>query len=431
MPNSCKYTFKKGVHKGKQCIEGTYLSSEYCKKHTVKNSGKKNNIEAIKQVFDNRVTNPDDGLKHKIMALETSLENKSVMLKHYNNMKRVDANSTEYYKNQAFVDLALSYPWNKVYDINYFLKNTDVKTFLYYIKSSFDKEIYGMEHVKNEIINIVCKLITNPLSTRNNIALCGPAGVGKSKFIQVLSNVLGIPLKVISLGGVKDSSFFLGHSYVYVESGPGKILQNIIDSHVGNPIIYFDELDKVSDNGHSQDIYAFLSYLTDPTQNHQFTDHYFYGMKFDLSKVFYVFTFNDINKIDRILLDRLNVVNISKPSLEETYMILKNHCIPDIIKNIGIVKKIAITHDQIKRVVQEFGGKSQYEHESQVSSGIREYYRVLEKILLEVNKDILLEKFESNVDTIHIDDDIFSEYVKNLKKQSNISDGENLLHMYI
>jgi ATP-dependent Lon protease len=184
----------------------------------------------------------EESLRQRIISLETSLSNKLVIMKHFHNMKRSDSNSSEYYKNQIFVDLALSYPWNTYFNIsNNISKFKNIQVFLQNIKENLDKEIYGMENVKNEILNVVCKFITNPNGTRNNIALYGKAGIAKSKIVKVLSKVLDIPIKSISLGGIKDSSFFLGHGYVYVESGPGKILQNVIDSKISNPILYFDE----------------------------------------------------------------------------------------------------------------------------------------------------------------------------------------------
>jgi ATP-dependent Lon protease len=344
-------------------------------------------------------------------------------------MQKLDSNSSEYYKNQIFVDLSLRYPWNKRFDINKLVNNTSVKDFITDMKFAFDSEIFGMDTVKNEIMNIVCKFITNPKSNRNNIALCGPAGVGKSKFIKILSNIFQIPMKVISLGGIKDSSFFLGHGYVYVESGPGKILQNIIDSKISNPIIYFDELDKVSETEHGKDIHAFLSYLTDATQNTEFTDHYFYGMKFDVSHVFFIFTFNDISKINKILLDRLNVIHVPSPSHQEICTILQQHCIPEIASNIGLTKKVTISKNQIEYIIRHF--QSQYDKD--VSSGVREYYRILEKILLQVNKDILLENnsLPLHNDPIALDDTIFHEYIKNIEQGYIQQTSTTIEHMYI
>ena len=369
----------------------------------------------------------EDTIKNKILSLPTSDTNKSVILKHFNNMKKSDPNSTEYYKNQVFIDLILNYPWEKKYDINNIIKEQSINEFLENLKKRLDSEIHGMDSVKNEIMNVVCKFITNPNSNRNNIALYGPAGVGKSKFIKVLSEILGIPLKTISLGGVKDSSFFLGHGYVYVESGPGKIIQNVIDSNVQNPIMYFDELDKVSETEHGKDIYSFLCYLTDPTENDHFSDHYFYGMQFDLSKIFYVFTFNDINKIDKILLDRLNIIKVDNPSDEEIVTIFQNHCVPEIVKNVGIKNEITFENSNLYYIFNYCKDSIN----KTVSSGIREYYRIIEKVFLELNKDILtnVNKYKEH---IIVNDCLFKNLFNKIKNQINsFVQNTFISHMYI
>lgn len=408
MKGSCKYIFQKGKRKGLTCNECCVQNNLYCNRH-FSHEPKKKSI-TIKL---------EDPLKTKIINIPTLPENKTIIMKHYLNMKRLDPNSTEYYKNQLFVDTSLSYPWNKSFKVNDILQTTNTKSYISYIKATFDNHIYGMEHVKSEIINIVCKLITNPNSKRNNIALCGPAGVGKSKFIEILADTLGLPMKTISLGGIKDSSFFLGHGYVYVESGPGKIIQNIIDSNISNPILHFDELDKVSETDNGKDIYSFLTYLTDPSQNHMFTDHYFYGMKFDLSKVFFVFTFNDINKIDKILLDRLNVINVPMPSKSDICNILHKHCIPEIINNIKPIKPITFDENILLTFVET--------PSDTFSSGIRHYYRVLEKLFLEINKDILLDIFDTHL--IHINITLFENYLRKINIQTQ-SEYLHISHMY-
>jgi ATP-dependent Lon protease len=443
MPRYCTYIFKKGTKKNEACNELCHLQSKFCKKHLDKTKNVKNKSISKKDlpktiIHINKIVNKrlqEDSIREKILDLPTNDTNKSVIFKHYNNMKRTDSNSTEYYKNQLFVDMSLSYPWSKYYNINNTINETNTNEFLKQIKTRFDNEIHGMDSVKNEILNVVCKFITNPTSNRNNIALYGPAGVGKSKFIKVLSDILGLPMKTISLGGIKDSSFFLGHGYVYVESGPGKILQNIIDSKIENPIMYFDELDKVSETDNGKDIFSFLCYLTDPTQNNNFSDHYFYGMHFDLSKVFYVFTFNDINKIDNILLDRLNIIKVISPKDEEIIKILQYHCIPEIVKNIGIPKQILFNNESINYIINFC--KSSIN--KSITSGIREYYRIIEKILLELNKDILMNNNTTNTDnttnhdnTILIKDNLFKKLFENIQDQLN-HNNENLsyTHMYI
>jgi ATP-dependent Lon protease len=447
MLNTCIYIFKKGKNKGKKCNLTTELSQKFCVKHIKNPKNNDNTNKNIKTLIDLtnesslnilkpiiKIPSFEDTLKTKILKLKTSAENKEIIMKHYYNLKRLDSNSTEYYKNQMFVDQSLNYPWDQSFNINDLLTESSNKTLLTYIKHEMDSNIYGMENVKEEILNFVCKLITNPNSKRNNLALHGVAGVGKSKFIKILSDILGLPMRTISLGGIKDSSFFLGHSYVYVESGPGKILQNIIDSKVNNPLIYFDELDKVSETESGADIYSVLTYLTDPTLNHEFTDHYFYGMKFDLSKVFYIFTFNDISKINSILLDRLNIIKINEPTEKEIIEILKNYCLPEILENIGIKYKLTLKKQHYNEIITYFKKTIN----KNISSGIREYYRILEKLILEINKDILLDKFDLEEITFsenykfELSDKCFNDYFRKIKSRyDDISQINEFNNMYI
>ena len=127
-------------------------------------------------------------LKNKILECDTTLENKFVMMKHYKNMIKSESDSSEYYKNKQFIESCVDIPWNKYYDtFKHIHQNKEyIKIFIQNLKDELDKNIYGMDNVKNEIINHICKFITNPTSTRNNLALYGSAGVCKTRFIKVL-----------------------------------------------------------------------------------------------------------------------------------------------------------------------------------------------------------------------------------------------------
>ena len=149
-------------------------------------------------------------------------------------------------------------------------------------------------------------------------------------------------------------------------------------------------------------------------------------MQFDLSKIFYVFTFNDINKIDKILLDRLNIIKIDSPNETDTIEIIEKHCIPEIIKNIGIKKIIEFERSNIKYIITYYKDTI----DKNITSGIREYYRVIEKILLELNKRILLNPLDFN-DTIIINKSLFLQLFDSVKQQLYNITNTFVPHMYI
>jgi len=465
----CQYIFKKGSRKGQKCgqkncqvhvqplpstpplppnslnqgkvvtVSVTIPQNEQSDNHKKELEQLAEKKAEIEKSVKKRIIN-EDNIKQKILDLDTSIENKTSIMKQFLNIKKLDINTSEYYKNQLYIDQAMLIPWNKYYNIrdqigvsgHYFTLDEHIrdriliKNFIETVKSELDESIYGMENVKNEIINYICKFITNPHSQKNNIALYGSAGVCKTKFIKILSKVLNIPLKIISLGGMKDSSYLLGHSQTYQDSKCGIIIQSIIESKVMNPILYFDELDKVSNSEYGQDIYSVLSNLTDPTINSNFKDRYFSNLSLDLSKVFYVFTFNDISKINKVLLDRLNVIYVQNPTKKEKVTILKNYCIHDIHKNIGIPLDIQF-EDECYNMVIDYTDKN---IDSRVSSGIRESVRILEKVILEINKEILLNVFNTNNLLVNIEE--FRKYFDKLKTQFIfIENDEPPYHMYV
>jgi ATP-dependent Lon protease len=452
----CKYIFKKGNRKGQACgeincqlhhlnmpqnplIDNSSPQSHGNSKKELELLAEKGSDAVLEKSVKKRLIN-DENVKQKILDLETSIDNKKCIMKQFLNIKKLDINTSEYYKNQLYIDQALLIPWNKYYNIrdqiginrHYFTLDEHirdkilVKNFIENIKKELDESIFGMENVKNEIINYVCKFITNPHSQKNNIALYGSAGVCKTKFIKILSKALNLPLKIISLGGMKDSSYLLGHSQTYQDSKCGIIIQSIIESKVINPILYFDELDKVSNSEYGQDIYSVLSNLTDPTINSNFKDRYFSNLSVNLSKVFYVFTFNDISKINKVLLDRLNVVYVSNPTKTEKVTILKNYCLQDIKENVGIPLEIDFDNDCYSIVI-DYTDKN---IDSRVSSGIRESMRILEKVVLEINKEILLNNFDTNKLTININE--FTQYFNKLKSQFIFMESDDApCHMYV
>jgi ATP-dependent Lon protease len=217
----------------------------------------------------------------------------------------------------------------------------------------------------------------------------------------------------IPLGGIKDSSYLLGHNYTYVESNYGEIVKGLIKTQVMNPIFYFDELDKVAESNNGKELYSILTFMTDPSQNTYFKDHYFGSndITFDLSKSFFIFTFNDISKIDSVLLDRINLINVSDYSTLDKKIILRDYNLQNILININKnLININFEDTCFDYILNTHPGLS-----------LREYIFILERIIMEINKLIFLEK-RNILDFFDIDIELFKTIYRNIDVKNKKKD---------
>jgi ATP-dependent Lon protease len=204
-----------------------------------------------------------------------------------------------------------------------FNKKKDFNIDLHHIKNTLDKEIYGNETIKRNILQYFAKKKSNPNSKGEILALCGSPGVGKTKIIRDgLANAINLPFFQINCGGLNDVSIISGHSSTYVGSKPGKIVDILIESQCSNPIIYIDELDKISDHK-KKEIYGILTHIFDEQQNKEFQDNYVGNLNINLSNIFFVVSFNNQKAIDPILLDRFKIINVPNPSHDDKIEICK------------------------------------------------------------------------------------------------------------
>lgn len=204
---------------------------------------------------------------------------------------------------------------------------------------SFEGEVYGHEKVKNEFLTMIGSWLKTGNSHQfgNVIGVTGPIGVGKTTLIKEgLSRAIKRPFYFISLGGTSYSSFLQGHGYTYEGSTYGEIARGLIESKCMDPIFYFDELDKVASDGKGDEVIHALIHLTDPAQNDQFHDRYFAGIDLDVSKALFVFSYNDRDKVNPILRDRIHEIVLNDFSIDEKTDIALKYVLPKISKGMAL-----------------------------------------------------------------------------------------------
>ena len=281
------------------------------------------------------------------------------------------------------------------------------KLYLDNVRQKLDKAVYGHDDAKKQLERVFAQWI-NGENKGEVLGLWGPPGTGKTSLAKNgLSKCLidddgeSRPFAFLPIGGSVNGSTLVGHNYTYVGSTWGRIVDILITTGCMNPIIFIDELDKVSNTENGREISSILTHLTDLTQNDNFEDKYFAGVPFDLSKALIVFSFNDIDRIDPILRDRITVIETKAFTIEDKINIIKNYMLPEILKEMGYNNNEIVFSEEIITFIIKT-----YTHEA----GVR---KVKEK-LMEIIREINLNKLMNN---IHLNDFIVTkEYVEELFK---------------
>jgi ATP-dependent Lon protease len=269
------------------------------------------------------------------------------------------------------------------------------KSYVKNVRKSLDDSIYGHNLAKKQIERIVCQWMTGE-QNGYVFGFEGPPGVGKTTLAKYgLANALKDkdgqcrPFHFIAIGGSSNGSMLEGHSYTYVGSQPGAIMEALIKSKCMNPIIFFDELDKVSATSHGREIIGILTHLTDRTQNSAFRDKYFQGIDIDLSKVLIIFSYNDPSAIDPILLDRIHRIQFKELTLTDKLVVIHDYLIPTICKEIGLEQDSIKWDDNIIEFVID---------NYTMEPGVRKLKQILYDIYREIN--ILMLNGDINLDNL-------------------------------
>lgn len=363
-----------------------------------------------------------DSIRDQLLLLNVDVPTKSFLIDKYDNVQKLSG--SDHSKGQNWIKTVNNIPFGKYKPLKIKVSDTNEKIVTYFdnVRTRLDKQIYGLNKVKDEIMEFIARKISNPQSKGHVLALCGSKGLGKTKIAKSLAEALELPFYQINFGGLNDSSILLGHSETYVGAKPGKIVESLIHSRYMNPILYLDELDKISEH-RSREINGILTHLLDEEQNDRFQDNYLSNVNLDLSKILFVIAFNDITKVDDIVSDRMKVIYIDPPSIEDKINIIKQKLIPEIIESIKFQKHYKF---QIEDDLLEYITCVKVEKED----GIRQLKKTIEKIFNRINYLLLLqketnglvkEKKEKEIH-IHIQKDFIDSTIQN-------KDGENSNHM--
>lgn len=339
-----------------------------------------------------------DQLRDKLMLLKVDVPTKAYLLDKYEGTSRMSG--SDYSKALNWLNTVVSIPFGTYKKMTPEDRNT--KDFFQKVKSKLDASIYGMEDVKQEILEYVARKVTNPNGKGHVLALCGAPGTGKTKLIKSLASALDLPFFQINCGGLNDASILNGHSETYVGAKPGKLVDLLTKSEYMNPIIYLDEIDKISENK-SREINGVLTHLLDEEQNDKFQDNYLSNVNINLSKAFFVITFNDPLQVDEIVSDRMHVIYIKPPTLDEKVRICQDKLIPDIIASMNFKHTTCIN---ISKETIEYLITKKCDEES----GVRQLKKSVEKILSRLNYDILIEDDELNIQLIKQDNTVTEDY---------------------
>ena len=302
-------------------------------------------------------------------------------IKKISSLEYMDQSSGEYYKVKQWIDTFMKIPFGKYTSLPIQMNQSSSEEIQKYMEHSIEQLnniVYGLDDAKYQIIQMIGQWISNPKSIGNAIAIKGPMGTGKTTLVKEgVSKILNRPFAFIALGGATDSSFLEGHSYTYEGSIWGKIVDILIQSKCMNPVIYFDELDKISDTPRGEEIVGILTHLTDVSQNDQFHDKYFSGIDFDLSRVLFIFSYNDESKVNSILKDRMYHIETKGYDNSEKNIIANKYLLPKIRENVFFDEGNIIIEDDILEYINNTFTKKE--------KGVRNLKRCLEIIHTKVN----------------------------------------------
>jgi len=318
-------------------------------------------------------------LRFKVLDSAIDEKVKAIAVQKLNYLSRADPGGGEYNKTLAYVQAMCKIPFGiyKPLSVSATSPREDIRTFLLNVNADLDNKVYGHADAKTHIVRLLAQWIANPNSKGMAIGIQGSAGTGKTRLVKDgICSSLQLPFAFLPLGGASDGSFLEGHSYTYEGATWGKIVDILMKAGCMNPVIFFDELDKISETSRGEEVTNILVHLTDWTQNDKIHDRYFADLDFDMSRCLMIFSYNDESKINPILYDRLIKIHTKGYSLADKVKISHAHMIPELLADYNLKSTdIVFTEEIIKKLTQEVDDEE----------GVRNLRRGLTDIISSIN----------------------------------------------
>ncbi len=311
-------------------------------------------------------------LRNKAEAKQWNETVKKHFAKEIDKLQRMNPNAAEYSVQRNYLDLLIELPWNEFTTDNFDLQKA---------RKILDKDHYGMEKVKERILEYLAVLKLKGNMRSPILCFYGPPGVGKTSLGKSIAKSLGREYVRMSLGGVRDEAEIRGHRKTYIGAMPGRIIQNLRKAKSANPVFVLDEIDKVGRDSHGDPSSALLEVL-DPEQNSTFYDNYV-EQDFDLSRAMFIATANSLSTIQPALLDRMELIEVSGYTLEEKIEIARQHLIPKQVEEHGLTKaQFKLSKKAIQKLVEEHTRES----------GVRSLEKRIAKVVRSVAKSIAMDE---------------------------------------
>lgn len=300
-------------------------------------------------------------INERVSQLELSEEVKKVLDEQIEKLNLLDSHSPEFHVTRSYIQVLISLPWG-IYSED----NLDIKK----ARKILDRDHYGLDDVKQVILEFISTIIKKKSVGGSILCLVGPPGVGKTSIGKSIASALNRKFFRFSVGGMRDEAEIKGHRRTYIGAMPGKIIDSLKRTETANPVIMLDEIDKIGKSFQGDPASALLEVL-DPEQNNDFLDHYL-DVRFDLSKILFVTTANQIDTIPRPLLDRMEVINLPGYILEEKLEIAKRYLIPNQMEAHALNKdEISISPKALKLIIDKYAREA----------GVRNLEKQIKKIM--------------------------------------------------